>query len=172
MLLSAKNVSRSFGSLVALSDATLDVEEGEIIGLIGPNGAGKSTFFNCIAGDIAPSSGSVHFSGTDVTDAPPEAHAALGMRRRCRRQSLVAKADGPVQVIHPVGLAEHSLVDAGKRAQVLGALGVALGCRLQSALRVPERLFEVGVVKKQVKSHLVRRGAVQQQPAVSGVVRR
>jgi branched-chain amino acid transport system ATP-binding protein len=81
MLLSARNVSRTFASLVALADANLDVAEGEIIGLIGPNGAGKSTFFNCIAGDLAPSSGRVLFAGHDVTYASPESHAALGIGR-------------------------------------------------------------------------------------------
>jgi branched-chain amino acid transport system ATP-binding protein len=81
MLLSAKGVSRSFASLVALADANLDVEEGEIIGLIGPNGAGKSTFFNCIAGDLEPTSGHVEFAGHDITRAPPETHARVGIGR-------------------------------------------------------------------------------------------
>ncbi|MBV9521754.1 MAG: ABC transporter ATP-binding protein [Alphaproteobacteria bacterium] len=81
MLLRAKNLSRRFASLLALADANLDVAEGEIVGLIGPNGAGKSTFFNCIAGDLAPTSGAVEFAGHDVTHAPPEAHARLGIGR-------------------------------------------------------------------------------------------
>src|SRR5580704_282893 len=81
MLLRAQNVSRSFGALVALSGADLDVAEGEIIGLIGPNGAGKSTFFNCLAGDAEPTSGTIRFLDQDVTDATPEAHARLGMGR-------------------------------------------------------------------------------------------
>src|ERR1700680_4938934 len=81
MLLSARNVSRNFASLVALSEANLDVEEGEIIGLIGPNGAGKSTFFNCIAGDILPTTGRIIFDCQDVTRASPEAHARAGIGR-------------------------------------------------------------------------------------------
>src|SRR5215470_5094565 len=81
MLLEAQAVSRSFGSFRALADADLAVGEGEIIGLIGPNGAGKSTFFNCLAGDLAPSSGRVVFAGADVTEASPEAHARLGIAR-------------------------------------------------------------------------------------------
>src|SRR5580704_11988058 len=81
MLLRAQNVSRSFGALVALSGADLDVAEGEIIGLIGPNGAGKSTFFNCLAGDAEPTSGTIRFLDQDVTKASPEAHARLGMAR-------------------------------------------------------------------------------------------
>ncbi len=81
MLLEADKVSRAFGGFMALSDATLHVGEGEIVGLIGPNGAGKSTFFNCIAGDLAPTSGAIRFAGTDVTQLPPEEHAKLGIGR-------------------------------------------------------------------------------------------
>ena len=60
MLLSAENVSKTFGSLRAVAGADLTIDEGEIIGLIGPNGAGKSTFFNCLAGDTAPTTGAHH----------------------------------------------------------------------------------------------------------------
>jgi branched-chain amino acid transport system ATP-binding protein len=81
MLLEAHAVSRDFGSFRALSEADLAVGEGEIIGLIGPNGAGKSTFFNCLVGDLRPSAGRVVFAGTDVTHAPPEHHARLGIGR-------------------------------------------------------------------------------------------
>ncbi len=81
MLLSAEKVAKHFGSFRAVAGADLAVEEGEIVGLIGPNGAGKSTFFNCIAGDVAPTSGRVVFDGIDVTGAPAEAHARLGIGR-------------------------------------------------------------------------------------------
>ncbi len=81
MLLEAQNVSRNFGSLLALADANLTVAEGEIVGLIGPNGAGKSTFFNCVAGDMAPTGGTIRFAGVDVTNAPAERHALLGIGR-------------------------------------------------------------------------------------------
>jgi branched-chain amino acid transport system ATP-binding protein len=81
MLLSAENVSKTFGSLRAVAGADLSVKEGEIIGLIGPNGAGKSTFFNCLAGDTLPTTGRVAFTGVDVTRASPEEHARLGIGR-------------------------------------------------------------------------------------------
>jgi branched-chain amino acid transport system ATP-binding protein len=81
MLLSAANVSKTFGSLRAVAGADLTIEEGEIIGLIGPNGAGKSTFFNCLAGDTVPTTGRISFAGVDVTHASPEAHARLGIGR-------------------------------------------------------------------------------------------
>jgi branched-chain amino acid transport system ATP-binding protein len=62
-------------------NADLTVAEGDIIGLIGPNGAGKSTFFNCLAGDTAPTSGTVSFDGVDLTRASPDIHARAGIGR-------------------------------------------------------------------------------------------
>src|SRR5438309_8770680 len=81
MLLSAENVSKTFGSLRAVAGADLSIDEGEIIGLLGPNGAGKSTFFNCLAGDTLPTTGRIVFDGKDVTRAAPEEHARLGIGR-------------------------------------------------------------------------------------------
>ncbi len=81
MLLSAQNVSKSFGSFLAVRGADLAVAEGEIIGLIGPNGAGKSTFFNCLAGDTVPTTGRVLFDGVDVTRSSAEVHARAGIGR-------------------------------------------------------------------------------------------
>jgi branched-chain amino acid transport system ATP-binding protein len=81
MLLDAKNVSKAFGSFLAVSVADLAVDEHEIIGLIGPNGAGKSTFFNCLAGETLPTAGRIFFNGVDVTHAAPEARARAGIGR-------------------------------------------------------------------------------------------
>jgi branched-chain amino acid transport system ATP-binding protein len=81
VLLEAQSVGRAFGGFQALADANLSVEQGEIVGLIGPNGAGKSTFFNCIAGDLAPTSGRIRFEGVDVTRQSAEQHALLGIGR-------------------------------------------------------------------------------------------
>jgi branched-chain amino acid transport system ATP-binding protein len=81
MLLEAKGVSKAFGSFFAVRNADLTVNDGEIIGLIGPNGAGKSTFFNCLAGDTVPTSGTVSFDGVDLTHALPDIHARAGIGR-------------------------------------------------------------------------------------------
>ena len=81
MLIEARGITKAFGAFKAVDNASVTVEEGDILGLIGPNGAGKSTFFNCLTGDLPPTSGSVHFAGTDVTTEPPEARARLGLAR-------------------------------------------------------------------------------------------
>jgi branched-chain amino acid transport system ATP-binding protein len=81
MLLRAERISKSFDGFTAVRAADLEVAQGEIVGLIGPNGAGKSTFFNCVAGDMAPSAGHVLFDGIDLTRASAEAHARAGIGR-------------------------------------------------------------------------------------------
>jgi branched-chain amino acid transport system ATP-binding protein len=81
VLIEARNVTMAFGAFRAVSNANLELQEGEMIGLIGPNGAGKSTFFNCLAGDLVPTAGTVVFDGVDVTRAAPEVHARLGIGR-------------------------------------------------------------------------------------------
>jgi branched-chain amino acid transport system ATP-binding protein len=81
MLIEARNIVKAFGAFKAVNDASVDVGEGEIVGLIGPNGAGKSTFFNCLTGDLPPTSGTVMFDGVNVTQMPPEARARLGPAR-------------------------------------------------------------------------------------------
>jgi len=61
-----------------LDNATIEVAEGERVGLIGPNGAGKTTFFNCILGVIPMDGGAVELNGHDVTGLPVQARAMLG----------------------------------------------------------------------------------------------
>ncbi len=80
-LLRVEGVSRHFGSLVAVSDVTLDLAPGELLAVIGPNGAGKTTFFNLISGFFPPSSGSIFFDGREITHAPPHQRAASGIAR-------------------------------------------------------------------------------------------
>ncbi len=58
-LLSVDKLTKSFGGLTAVSNASMSIEKGELVGLIGPNGAGKTTFFNLLTGVYAPSSGSI-----------------------------------------------------------------------------------------------------------------
>jgi branched-chain amino acid transport system ATP-binding protein len=80
-VLEVKNVTKSFGSLVAVRDVSIAVERGELRAVIGPNGAGKTTFFNLISGFFPPTAGSIVFDGTDVTSLAPHRRVRLGMAR-------------------------------------------------------------------------------------------
>jgi branched-chain amino acid transport system ATP-binding protein len=80
-LLAVENVSRHFGSLIAVDNVSMAVEAGELRAVIGPNGAGKTTFFNLISGFLAPSSGRILFGGEDVTNLLPARRVWRGMVR-------------------------------------------------------------------------------------------
>lgn len=84
VLLDARNVTMQFGGLKAVSDVTMEVRAGEIIGLIGPNGAGKTTFFNCLTGQYKPTAGSVVFNGEPLPPQPRKVVMAGMARARSR----------------------------------------------------------------------------------------
>jgi ABC-type branched-subunit amino acid transport system ATPase component len=69
-LLAVEGLSRSFGSLVVLSNLDLAVEAGGVHAIIGPNGAGKTTFFNLVTGALAPHAGRIRFAGADIGHLP------------------------------------------------------------------------------------------------------
>lgn len=80
-MLSVEGVSKRFGGLLAVADASLAVERGSITGLIGPNGAGKTTLFTVIAGFAPPSAGRIVFEGADVTTEAAHRRARRGIVR-------------------------------------------------------------------------------------------
>ena len=80
-LLVVRKLSKSFGGLVAVDDASFDVEEHSIVGLIGPNGAGKTTVFNIITGNHRPDEGEVIFDDKAITGKPPHEIVSLGIAR-------------------------------------------------------------------------------------------
>jgi branched-chain amino acid transport system ATP-binding protein len=80
-LLRVENVSKQFGSLVAVSDVSMTVEPGELRAVIGPNGAGKTTFFNLITGFFPPSAGRIIFDGEDITPLLPARRVWRGIAR-------------------------------------------------------------------------------------------
>ena len=90
-LLQVKNVSKYFGSLVAVNNISMTVEPGELRAIIGPNGAGKTTFFNLITGFFTPSAGRIIFDGQDVTDLLPARRVWCGMARTFQVTSVCAR---------------------------------------------------------------------------------
>jgi branched-chain amino acid transport system ATP-binding protein len=80
-VLKANNISIVFGGLHAVEDFTIEIKEGELVGLIGPNGAGKTTVFNMLTGVYVPTSGTVELRGQDVTKLSPHARVKIGISR-------------------------------------------------------------------------------------------
>jgi branched-chain amino acid transport system ATP-binding protein len=80
-LLRVENLSKRFGGVMAVRDVSLEVGEGEIVGLIGPNGAGKTTVFNLISGLFPPNTGRIYLSGEDITRRKSYNRSRLGLGR-------------------------------------------------------------------------------------------
>lgn len=87
-LLSVRNVTRRFGGIVAIDDVSLDVEQGQIVGLIGPNGAGKTTLFNVITRLYKPDTGELDFAGKSLLRTPPHRIVRRGIARTFQNVEL------------------------------------------------------------------------------------
>jgi branched-chain amino acid transport system ATP-binding protein len=87
-LLSVRNITRRFGSLIAVRDVSFDVLPGEIFGIAGPNGSGKSTLFNIITGiPYGPSSGTIAFKGHEIQGLAPYRISRRGLIRTFQRDA-------------------------------------------------------------------------------------
>jgi branched-chain amino acid transport system ATP-binding protein len=149
MMLQLQTVTKRFGGLTAVHSVSLELREGEILGLIGPNGAGKTTLFNVINGIYKPEEGRVLFRGKDITRLRPYQVARLGIARThqivqplneltVRQNAMVGAcfgrehhhlaraADVADEVLSFVGL-------AGRAEQLAGSLNVAQKKRLEMA---------------------------------------
>lgn len=87
-LLETQDLTKRFGGLFAVNKFSLEVREGEILGLIGPNGAGKSTFFNVVSGVFHPTSGKIFFKGREITGFKPHQTVKKGIARTFQMTTL------------------------------------------------------------------------------------
>jgi branched-chain amino acid transport system ATP-binding protein len=90
-MLRTEKVTMQFGGLTAVSDFSINVANGEIVGLIGPNGAGKTTAFNMITGQYVPTSGKIFFGGKNITGKKPHLITAAGIARTFQNIRLFSK---------------------------------------------------------------------------------
>jgi branched-chain amino acid transport system ATP-binding protein len=88
-LLRVENLVRRFGGIVATDNLSLDVAKGELHAIIGPNGAGKTTLISQLTGQLLPNSGTIRFSGQDITGLPAWRRSALGLARSFQITSLL-----------------------------------------------------------------------------------
>ncbi len=103
-LLSVEHVTRRFGGVVAVDDVTLDVGDGEIVGLIGPNGAGKTTLFNLITRLYRPDEGEIVFDGQSLLRTPPHRIVRRGIARTFQNVELF----GSMTVLEHVLVGRHA----------------------------------------------------------------
>jgi len=145
--LEAAGLTKRFGGLVALTDYSLRLASGEVLGLIGPNGAGKTTAFNLLTGVLRPSRGRIRLGEHELTGAKPEAFAVAGIARTFQNIRLfrdltvwenvavgLHRREGPGWLATILGLPE-----AGRREQELRERAAELLAQLGLAELVDRR---------------------------------
>jgi branched-chain amino acid transport system ATP-binding protein len=80
-ILELDHVQKAFGAVIVANDLSLELEQGEALGIIGPNGAGKTTMFNLITGTLRPDAGRIAFQGADITKQPAPYRSRAGIAR-------------------------------------------------------------------------------------------
>ena len=122
-MLSVEHVTRRFGGIVAVDDVSLEVNEGEIVGLIGPNGAGKTTMFNLITRLYKPDEGEIAFEGESLLKTPPHGIVKRGIARTFQNVELFSS----MTVLEHVLVGRHARRGRGARELVeyVGLAGLA-----------------------------------------------
>jgi branched-chain amino acid transport system ATP-binding protein len=126
-LLSIRDVTRRFGGIIAIDEVSLEVEQGQVVGLIGPNGAGKTTLFNVITRLYRPDSGQLELDGKSLLRTPPHRIVRRGIARTFQN----------VELFRTMTVLDNVLVGAHTRTRPFAA-GVA-------AARALEVLDYVGI---------------------------
>jgi branched-chain amino acid transport system ATP-binding protein len=157
-LLETRNVTKSFGALAAVLNASLRIETGSVHSIIGPNGAGKTTFFNLLAGVFRPTAGTILFEGRDISGLRLHERAKIGIGRSYQVTSIF-----PELTVHenvrlavqsnfcrrmPLFQAAEDLKEVSEKAdRILEEMGIA-DYRAQVASTIPygvQRSLDVGI---------------------------
>jgi branched-chain amino acid transport system ATP-binding protein len=108
-MLRSEGISKSFMGISALSDVSMEIRKGEILGIIGPNGAGKTTLFNVLTGLFPPDAGRIFLGDREITGMPPHRRVRLGISRTF--QNLEIFRD--MTVLENVLVGAHTRLKAG-----------------------------------------------------------
>ncbi|MDQ6899116.1 MAG: ABC transporter ATP-binding protein [Candidatus Dormibacteraeota bacterium] len=144
-MLSASDLTRRFGGVVAVSRVSLEVGPGTLHAVIGPNGAGKSTLFNLIAGLLRPDSGALALAGRSLNGLSAEARARLGIAIVFQSMRLF----GGMTVLENVMVGAHASTHHGF---------------LEAALRLPRHWREEALIRRRAEQALLRAGLAHLSP--------
>jgi branched-chain amino acid transport system permease protein len=119
VLVECRDLTRRFGGVHAVDGLTLEIREGELVGLVGPNGSGKTTLVNLLTGGLRPTSGSIHLAGKDITGLPPHRIAHVGVARTYQIPRPFASMTVRDNVAMAVmfGRVPHTIADARRIAE-------------------------------------------------------
>ena len=124
--LRASSVSRSFAGVEALRGVTLELQQGEVVGLIGPNGAGKSTLVNLLSGFDRPTGGAVELDGRNVTSWPAHRRGRHGLARTFQHSHAFRALSLRENVeVAALGSGTSARGAARRADELLGLLGLA-----------------------------------------------
>ncbi len=136
-LFQATDITRRFAGVVAVDGVSLQVDEGEILGLMGPNGSGKTTFINCVSGVDQANSGRVMFDGSDITKMKPFRVAERGIGRTFQNLRLFENMT-----------TTENVMCGGHLRQNTGLIGALLPSRSRQQRNAEERERAVALLRE------------------------
>jgi len=142
-MLAVEGVSKRFGGLRAVHDASLTVEAGRITAVIGPNGAGKTTLFALITGFLTPTGGRIVYDGADITGMPPHRLTRQGIARTFQ----IVQPFAGLTVLENIAVGAHLHI-AGRAAALAAAAEVAKLVGLGPMLQQPAATLTVASRKR------------------------
>ncbi len=142
-MLTLEGVTKRFGGLTAVDNVTVEVRQGDLLGIIGPNGAGKTTLFNVIAGYYQPDEGRIVFDGADLRGLAPHDVCRRGLTRTFQ----LVKPFGNLSVLDNVTIGALTRVQRVRDARVQ-AERVIETCNLARHADARARTLPIGVRKR------------------------
>ena len=117
-MLKIRSLDVAYGGLKALSDVSLDVEEGQLVAVVGPNGAGKTTLFKTISGVVTPVSGEIVYKGKNLLAVAPYERAKLGIAHVPEGRQVFAS----MTVMENLEMGAYARRDRQRRSDVLPSI--------------------------------------------------
>jgi len=142
-LLNVETVSKRFGGLLAVNEASFSAATGRITALIGPNGAGKTTLFSIIAGSLSPDNGRILYDGADIAGEPPHRLARRGIARTFQ----IVQPFAGLTVWENIAIGAH-LSHRGRREALAAAREIAQSVGLEAQLEAPAAILTVAARKR------------------------